>query len=163
MKLRNRVCNAIVLDLFAGTGALGMEALSRGAQSAVFIDDYKPAILLIQRNIHACGLDNISITHYWNIKKNLNCIRSSDPKSGPVFDLVFMDPPYAKCLLKPTLYHLQDTRMLAQNACIVVEHTLKECIPDIQPEFTCTDQRKYGKTLISFLTYNKKSSLPNKR
>ena len=150
--LRNRVRNAIVLDLFAGTGALGIEALSRGAESAVFIDNYKRAIFLIQRNILACGLDNISITHCWNIKKNLNCIRSSDP----VFDLIFMDPPYTKHLVKPTLDHLKHTRALAQNACIVVEHSLKEGIPDFRPDFTCTDQRKYGKTFISFLTFNSK-------
>jgi len=154
--LRNRVRNAIVLDLFAGTGALGIEALSRGAQSAVFIDNYKRAILLIQRNILACGLDNISIIHHWNIKKSLNCIRSSGPTSGPVFDLIFMDPPYTKYMVKPTLDHLKYTQALAQNACIVVEHSMEECIPDVRPDFTCTDQRKYGKTFVSFLTYNSK-------
>ncbi|MDM8541713.1 16S rRNA (guanine(966)-N(2))-methyltransferase RsmD [Desulfococcaceae bacterium HSG9] len=149
--LRNRIRNAIVLDLFAGTGALGIEALSRGARSAVFIDNSKQANLLIQRNIMACGLDNISVIRYWNIKKNLNCIRSSEPH----FDLVFMDPPYTQCLVKPALYHLQRTQALAQNACIVVEHSLNECIPDMQPYFTRTDQRKYGKTIVSFLTYKK--------
>jgi len=148
--LRNRVRKAVVLDLFAGTGALGIEALSRGAQSAVFIDNYKRAILLIRRNIQACSLDNISIIRYWDIKKNLNCIRSS----GAVFDLVFMDPPYDKCLIKTTLYHLQHTKALAPYACVVVEHSLKEDIPDPRLSFLCNDQRKYGNTIISFLTYN---------
>jgi len=150
--LNGRVSNAVVLDLFAGTGALGLEALSRGARSAVFIDNYKQAMLLIRRNIQACGLDNISTVRYWDIKHNLNCIRSS----VPVFDLVFMDPPYTKCLLKPTIYHLQHSGALTPHACIVIEHSLKEGIPDVWPDFTCTDQRKYGKTNISFLRYNSK-------
>ena len=149
--LRKRVRNAIVLDLFAGTGALGIEALSRGAQSAVFIDNYKQAVLLIKRNIMACGLDHTSIIRYWNIKKNLNCIRSSELH----FDLVFMDPPYTKYLVKPALYHLQHTGALAQNACIVVEHSLEEDIPDVHLDFICTDQRKYGKTVVSFLRYTR--------
>ncbi len=155
--LRNRVRGTIVLDLFAGTGALGIEALSRGAQSAVFVDNYKPAILLMKRNILTCDFDNSSIIYYWNIKKNLNCIRSP----GPVFDLVFMDPPYMKGLVKPALCNLQHNQALAQNACIIVEHSLNECIHDIRPDFTCTDQRKYGKTFVSFLTYNKNADYQN--
>jgi len=146
-----RVHDTHVLDLFAGTGALGIEALSRGAQSAVFIDHYKPAIRLIQRNIRDCDLDRKAGILYWNIKNNLNCLQTYDP----AFDLVFMDPPYDKNLVEQTLSHLCETPILARNANIIVEHSLDEHIRNVQPNFTLTDQRKYGKTRFTFLSYNK--------
>jgi len=155
-KLSNLVKDAVVLDLFAGTGALGIEALSRGADSAVFIDNSKTALSIVERNIQACAVDNRSQIIRWNIVKNLNCINSVDPK----FNLVFMDPPYNKGLIKPAynkgmiksaLINLHDSGSLGKDACIVVEHTPFEPVPEDCKQFELTDQRKYGKTLISFI------------
>ncbi|MBU4388467.1 MAG: 16S rRNA (guanine(966)-N(2))-methyltransferase RsmD [Proteobacteria bacterium] len=147
--LSNLVKEAVVLDLFAGTGALGIEALSRGAESAVFIDDSKAALSVVERNVQSCAVDNRSQIIRWNIVKNLNCLRSI----GSKFDLVFMDPPYNNGMIKPTLINLHDSGSLGNEACIVVEHNYLEPIPEISKQFELIDQRKYGKKLISFMKY----------
>ncbi len=147
--LSYRVLNAMVLDLFAGTGALGMEALSRGAESAVFVDNNPGALSVIQRNIKSCSFDKQAHIIKWDIKKNLNCLKSE----GTAFDLVFMDPPYNQGMVKPALFNLEQTRSLEKGARIVVEHSPLEPIPDHVFMFEIADQRRYGKTLVSFLTY----------
>ena len=91
--LGSRVHGAMVLDLFAGTGALGIESISRGAERVVFIDTYKRAISVLQRNIDAFSLGKKTTVIQWNILKNLDCIQSIDH----AVDLVFMDPPYNHC------------------------------------------------------------------
>jgi 16S rRNA (guanine966-N2)-methyltransferase len=145
--LVGRIQDAIVLDLFAGTGALGIEALSRGASYCVFIDHYKDAISVIARNLKLCRFEDRSKIIQWDIAKNLNCIRTADQK----FDLIFMDPPYQKNLVGPALLHLQHVQALAGDARIVVEHSPFETIPSDLCPFEILDQRKYGKTLVSFL------------
>jgi 16S rRNA (guanine966-N2)-methyltransferase len=143
------VSDAMVLDLFAGTGALGIEALSRGAESVVFVDNRKSALSVLKRNIDSCRLEKKTNIIRWNIKQNLNCINSKKHS----FDLIFLDPPYDKNLIKPTLSNLDKSHSLKNEACIVVEHSLLEAIPTDLFAFELLDQRKYGKTLVSFLKY----------
>jgi len=139
-----------VLDLFAGTGALGIEALSRGADYGVFIEKDAAALSVIRRNIEACGLQERSRIVRWDIRKNLNCLMPPRRK----FDFVFMDPPYDRNLIKPALTHLHAGSHLKHACRIVIEHTPKEPIPDDMPMFRHDDSRTYGKTMVSFLTYN---------
>jgi len=143
------VQGAIVLDLFAGSGALGIEALSRGAESAVFIDNRKGPLSVIKRNISSCAFDNRTKIIKWNIIKDLNCIRLT----RPAFGLVFMDPPYNRNSIKPALFNLYLSGSLKTEACIVVEHTPSEPVPKDLSEFEIVDQRKYGKAIVSFLNY----------
>ena len=140
---------AVVLDLFAGTGALGIEALSRGAKSAVFIDIYNGALSVIERNIKACELENKSKIIKWDIIKNLNCIKSDKA----TFNLIFIDPPYNRRFLQPTLHNLRKVGSVKKGACLIIEHSLLEPIPLDFPEYELQNQRKYGKSLVSFLTY----------
>ena len=147
--LSQRVLNAMVLDLFAGTGALGIEALSRGAESVVFVDNRKTALSVLRRNIDSCMLDQKANIVKWNIRQNLNCIRSKKQH----FDLIFLDPPYDKNLIKPTLFNLDKSNSLKNKARIVAEHSFLEPIPTDFIAFDLLDQRKYGKTLVSFLNY----------
>jgi 16S rRNA (guanine966-N2)-methyltransferase len=147
--LSHRVQKAMVLDLFAGTGALGIEALSRGAESAVFVDNNPGAITVIKRNIKSCSFDKHARIIRWDIKKNLNCLKSA----GTAFDLVFLDPPYNQSMVKPALFNLEQTRSLEKGARIVVEHSPLEPIPEELFMFEIEDQRRYGKTVVSFLTY----------
>ncbi|MDL1967167.1 MAG: 16S rRNA (guanine(966)-N(2))-methyltransferase RsmD [Deltaproteobacteria bacterium] len=141
------VKGTVVLDLFAGTGALGIEALSRGAEFAVFIDNNKKALSVVERNIQSCAVDNRFKIIRGNIVKNLNCIKSM----GLKFDLVFMDPPYNKGFIEPTLINLHDSGSLGKDVCIIVEHTPFEPVLEDCRQFELADQRKYGKTLISFI------------
>jgi 16S rRNA (guanine966-N2)-methyltransferase len=145
--LDHRVRDASVLDLFAGTGAMGLEALSRGAESVVFADDNPAALVALKKNIKNCSLENRTHTIKWNILKNLNILRSQKPS----YNLVFIDPPYNKEMVRPILSNLDLSRCLKNGAMVVIEHSTLEPIPQNPPGFNISDQRRYGKTLVSFL------------
>jgi 16S rRNA (guanine966-N2)-methyltransferase len=147
--LSTGVTKALVLDLFAGTGALGIEALSRGAIRALFVDNRNVSLSVLKQNIELCGLGEKADIVKWNIRQNLNCIKSI----GQKFDLIFLDPPYEKNLITLSLVNLDKSDALKNNACIVVEHSVYESLPADLHSFHLGDQRKYGKTLVSFLNY----------
>lgn len=111
-----------VLDLFAGTGALGIEALSRGAAHAVFIDQAKAALDVIRTNIRNLGMDDRTRVIQWNILKGLKCLASTPA----TFDLVFMDPPYETHAVTPALAALVSCGALAPGARIVIEHSVRD-------------------------------------
>jgi len=144
-----QVQGARVLDLFAGTGAFGVEALSRGAQSAVFIDISSHSLSVLRENLAAIPLENPTRAIRWDLTRDLNCLNSMPL----AFDLVFMDPPYNKNMIAPALGHLRNSQSLESGARIIVEHSLLEPVePGLLP-FEMVDRRKYGKTLVSFLNY----------
>jgi len=147
--LSSRIINSVVLDLFAGTGALGIEALSRGASFAIFMDTDKDALSVIEKNVAACRLQNrIKIIKADIVKNNI----AADNRLPPV-NLVFMDPPYNKNLIKPALINLSASRFLQKNSLIIIEHALEETLSGFVLEYKISDQRRYGKTLVSFLDY----------
>ena len=141
------VPEAIVLDLFSGTGAYGIEALSRAAHSAVFIDSSQAAISVISRNLELCRLESRSRTIRWDVTANLNCLNTSDSP----FNLVFMDPPYNTNFVGASLKILQNHPILAPRNRLVVEHSSREPLPVDLDNFILHDQRRYGKTLVSIL------------
>jgi len=147
--LGETVRQAVVLDLFAGTGALGIEALSRGTASAVFVDNRRQALSVVHHNLSACNLQSRAQVILWDIRRNLNCLRSF----RGYFTLVFMDPPYNRCLASVTLEHLVQAGCLKSGTRLVVEHSLREKLENLPSAFTCGDRRQYGKTLVSFLEY----------
>lgn len=148
--LSDSVRNAVVLDLFAGTGALGMEALSRGAASAVFVDRLPQALTAISENLRAFGLEARAEIVKWNIEINLKCLsRFAEP-----FTLIFMDPPYHKGLVDKALAHLERYAHLAPEARIVVEHGENELPKERSGLFAKEATRRYGKSIVSFLTYD---------
>ncbi|MBO6602700.1 MAG: 16S rRNA (guanine(966)-N(2))-methyltransferase RsmD [Roseicyclus sp.] len=130
---------ARVLDLFAGTGALGLEALSRGASHATFVDDGAVARALLRENIGLCQAQGVT-----------RLFRRDATRLGEVpgkpFDLVFLDPPYGKGVGERALASAQAGGWLAPGALIVWE----ENIPPVLPEgVALLDQRRYGDTLIT--------------
>jgi 16S rRNA (guanine966-N2)-methyltransferase len=147
--LSHRVQDAVVLDLFSGSGALGIEALSRGSREATFIDISPAAVDLLKKNLHSCGFEDKSRMMVWNIKRNLNCLKSLDRQ----YNLVFLDPPYHSDLVLPALTHLKNAQTLTQGACLILEHGHMDELPLPLTGYALLDQRKYGKTLVSFLTY----------
>ena len=147
--LSYRTDNAVVLDLFAGTGALGIESASRGASAVVCIDNSPSAIGTIQKNVRNLTLEDTLRTIKWDIARNLNCIHVSEPG----YDLVFLDPPYERGLVEKALENLHRSQGVKPGATLVVEHSTREPLPEECPFLELTDQRKYGKTLVSFLTY----------
>ncbi len=147
--LSSQISGSRVLDLFAGTGACGIEALSRKADSVVFIDRDNDAISVLQSNIKKLSLEKQTKIIQWDLLKNLNCLHSYKA----AFDLVFMDPPYKMHMIDPTLRNLHLSQSLASGAQIVVEHFHQESILTNRLPYEIASQRKYGKTLVTFLDY----------
>ncbi|MCP4020923.1 MAG: 16S rRNA (guanine(966)-N(2))-methyltransferase RsmD [Desulfobacteraceae bacterium] len=142
-----------VLDVFAGTGALGIEALSRGAQHAVFSDISKHACETIQKNINLCRFEEQAQIICHDIVLNPLPKEVKDKK----FNLIFLDPPYNKGFVKVVLENTHFLDILEDDAIIVVEHPVEE---KLVLDITGVDiykQRKYSRTLISLLakTQNK--------
>ena len=147
--LSSDIPNAFVLDIYAGTGALGLEALSRGAKYAAFFEFNPKALSIIKRNIATLKEEQNSRVVKCDATKKISFDESFKGK----FDLVFMDPPYDKDMVKKTLVNLNDSKLLANGAICVVEHSKKELIEDIE-NFTVHDERVYGRTKVSFINYN---------
>ena len=144
-----QIQGSTVLDLFAGTGAFGIEALSRGAESVVFVDVENDSISVMQENIESLSLESLTKIIRWNPTRNLNCL-------GPLrsaFNLIFMDPPYNKNIIEPTLLNLHSSQSMEKGARIIVEHSYLEPILKRQLPLEISAQRRYGKTLVSFLNY----------
>jgi 16S rRNA (guanine966-N2)-methyltransferase len=136
---------ARVADLFAGTGALGLEAISQGARFCLFVDIAAEARALIHENIEAFELTGV--TKLW--RRDATKLGAMAPGAGGPFDLVFLDPPYRKDLVAPALASLHDGNWLAPNALIVVETAEDEKVD--APGFVVFDERVYGETRVSFL------------
>lgn len=111
----------IILDLFAGTGALGIEALSRGAAFAYFIDNRSEAIRMIRQNLRACHFGQQSLAVQWDIDKNLDCLRGCTPRPS----LILMDPPYNRGFVRSTLESLGQSGVVGRDTEIVVEHSAR--------------------------------------
>jgi len=144
--LATRPVDTTVLDLFAGTGALGLEALSRGATQAVFVDQAPAALLAIRKNIQLCRMEARTQTLQCNILNNLNCLRGYAGR----FDLIFIDPPYNRGMIPPTLAHIVALDLAAPKALIVTEHDPSETIDAPSPAWQIVDQRRYGQTNLTF-------------
>jgi 16S rRNA (guanine(966)-N(2))-methyltransferase RsmD len=133
-----------VLDLFAGTGSIGIEALSRGAHFAVFADSEPEALRLIRENLKRTDFEKQARI----LKLRLPFRRFTDPPFP--FDLIFVDPPYDRNLVNPTLRAIAREKILAPRGTVVVEHSPREPIEE-DVGLAIIDRRKYGQTLISFL------------
>ena len=136
-----------VLDLFAGTGALGIEAISRGAERALFVDKSRQAVNLIKKNLAVCGYEDRGEVLQQDIIKGLK----PDYLTGnDLFDIVFIDPPYGKDLIPSTLINLSEKKLLAESFSIVVESSRDEELPSVIDRLELSDTRTYGTTRIDF-------------
>ena len=133
---------AKVLDLFGGTGQLGIEALSRGARSAVFVDHQDKAVALIKENLRRTKFleqGRVVRSDYLDYLKR--CRES--------FDIIFLDPPYAEVFLENALKCITQIDILQSGGIIVTERPVGKDLPYEFPGFTRSKDYKYGKTLIT--------------
>jgi 16S rRNA (guanine966-N2)-methyltransferase len=137
-----------VLDLFAGTGNLGIEALSRGAARVVFVEKGRQAIRVIEQNLSQCGMWPRSEI----IQKDVHRAIGVLGRRGDCFDLVLMDPPYERGLVERTLKKLQAHTIYHEGSVVVIEHDRREPLPDLREAWTLTLQRRIGDTLLSFMS-----------
>jgi len=139
------VTSASVLDLYAGTGALGIEALSRGASRAVFVENARPALEALRRNVETLGLRASSSIITSPVLRAVRGLSAREP-----FDLVLVDPPYANLAeAVQVLELLVDQALCSDTARIVLEHASRDAAPEVHG-LTCQATRRYGDTSLSF-------------
>ncbi len=147
----NSVLGARVLDLYAGTGALGLEALSRGARQVVFVDKQHNALQLIKQNCSLClqGMDpeqqknTIIIKH--DLSRGLNFQANETLVSSP-FDIIFLDPPYENGLAEKSLAAIDTSDLITSKTIIIAEECSGETLPESFSRLILSDKRRYGDT-----------------
>jgi 16S rRNA (guanine966-N2)-methyltransferase len=137
---------ACVIDLFAGTGAMGLEALSRGARYCLFVDDSAGSRALVRRNVEALALTGA--TKIW--RRDATELGPLSTNSGGPFELAFLDPPYRHDLHSAALESLRDGGWLGPGALVVVEHAIGHDVQQV-PGYRTLDARSYGDTSVTFL------------
>jgi 16S rRNA (guanine966-N2)-methyltransferase len=145
--LAKEIPGGTVLDLYAGTGALGLEALSRGAEAAVFVDQSRQALALIYGNLRACFSTAEASLLQLNLSRpdSLRRLKKKMPP-GRLFDLVFLDPPYEKKLAATTLKMVEQSCILQDHGLVIAEERKDQRLPERCGALTLTDQRNYGET-----------------
>lgn len=134
---------AKVLDLFSGSGQLGIEALSRGAKSAVFVDKSPASLELTKRNLEKCGVSALVVKG-----DSLEFIENTDLS----FDIAFLDPPYSAGILQKALPLVSDR--MEKSGVIVAENPLGEELPEeLNSGFILVKQKKYGKLQLNYYRY----------
>ncbi|BBB93243.1 MAG TPA: 16S rRNA (guanine(966)-N(2))-methyltransferase RsmD [Methylomusa anaerophila] len=141
-----------VLDLFAGTGNLGLEALSRGAEYALFVDNNPASLAVVKENIALTKLSDYSETMHREALKTLDKLLNI----GKTFDMIFVDPPYNRGLVNKVLRKLDSIAVLREGGVIVVEHSKHEPVEAIWDNLELLRAERFGETSISLLFKPKK-------
>jgi 16S rRNA (guanine966-N2)-methyltransferase len=134
-----------VADLFAGTGAMGIEALSRGAAFCLFVDDSAESRALVRQNVEALALTGVS--KIW--RRDATKLGPMAAGAGGPFHLAILDPPYHKGLIEPALISLREGGWLSEGAVAVVETADDETVEGAG--YTRVQERVYGETKVTFL------------
>jgi 16S rRNA (guanine966-N2)-methyltransferase len=137
---------ARVLDLFAGTGNLGIEALSRGARQVLFVDKASGAVAIIKENLSLVDFHRRS--EVWQEDVFSALIRLK--RIGRQFDLVFSDPPYDRQLTERPLHLLAHGNLVEEAGLVVVEHHRKDRLPERAGTLRRSDERRFGDTVLTF-------------
>jgi 16S rRNA (guanine966-N2)-methyltransferase len=139
--------NKTFLDLFAGSGSVGLEAASRGAQGVYFVEKNKHLVEVIKKNIQKCCLDKNCRIIAGDIEFGLRDLFRKKNE----FDIIFADPPYCQDLVEETLKSLSKYNVLKEDGVIVIQHSIKENITElVDDNIYQTDQRKYGDNALTF-------------
>ncbi len=141
-----RVPDATVLDLFAGTGALGIEALSRGARRAVFVEHDRTAAEHLRRNLDLLGPTDSEVLTM-TVRRAIDALA----RRGERFTLIFLDPPFAAGLLPESLLAIVKAGLCAAEGLIVCEHDRRDA-PAPPPGLTAVDQRRYGEVALTLFS-----------
>lgn len=144
--LMNDIWDSVCVDLFAGTGNLGLEALSRGAKKCYFCDNSRESLNLIKTNIDKCGAQNQSVVLAGDYAKALTRIREQA-------DIFFLDPPYQAGLYEKCLEMIEALDLLTEEGIIIAEHGVRDQVPDQIGRLAKVKERRYGKILVSIYRY----------
>lgn len=134
--------DALVVDLFAGTGNLGLEAISRGAKHCYFCDNARESLQLIRENIKYCQVENQSTIISGEFDRNLERIKEKA-------DIIFLDPPYKEGLILRCLEKIHELDLLHEDGVIIIERGFRETLPDDYLSFQKIKEKRYGTILVS--------------
>lgn len=136
------------LDLYAGTGNIGIEALSRGAARSIFAEKEPRNVKLIRENLALCGLTADGQVYQCTVQEAISRLGAS----GERFDYIFLDPPYNRQLIEPTLTAVMQYHIIGENGLVIAEHGRREEICQAVEGLACFRQSNYGDTTLSFFT-----------
>ena len=143
--IQNQIKEATVLDLFSGSGAIALEALSRGAKKAVVCDNSKDAIEVIRKNIQKTHFEQKVELYNTDYKKCLENVKTQK------FNIIYLDPPYKTNLAKDSIEKILDLNLIDNNSIIIIEKDKEKNIKEIEKlKIQIVDQRKYGRAFIVF-------------
>lgn len=150
-----RIAGARFLDLYAGTGAVGIEALSRGASRSVLVEKSRQGVAVIRENLQVLGEvpDEAAVVRQGDAVATVALL----DREGEVFDLVFADPPYedAEAPVKVLAALAATGRLLAPGALVTVQHSRRVPVPDQVGRLRRSDERTYGDTVLSIYEVNR--------
>lgn len=143
--IASKIENSNVLDIFAGTGSLGIEALSRGASRTVFLDKSLECCGIIKENLAHTKLADRAEVYSTDFTNGIERLY----KKGSKFDLIILDPPYNKNFIQETLNMLIKNDIIKDDGLIVAEHSTSDNLPGSIGRLESIDTRKYGDTMIT--------------
>jgi len=149
------VANSYWLDLFAGSGAVGIEALSRGARRVVFIDADKTAIEIIRENLEHCGLDREAEVYRNDVFRALKLLQ----KRSQHFDYIYVDPPFTnEAIFIPVLQDLAQCELLVAGGSLILRTPRRFRVPDVIGAITLNRSDQYGESTLHYYGYIKEGS-----
>ena len=149
--LGSSVTGSRFLDLFAGTGAIGIEALSRGAAEVVFVENHPPAMALVRRNLASLGIRSGATVLALDAHRALEKLASRQKRNAVRFDFIFLDPPYAAAKdYSRVLEFLGSADLLASGGIVVAEHRRSFALPEVAGELLRYRVLKQGDAALSF-------------
>jgi 16S rRNA (guanine966-N2)-methyltransferase len=135
------------LDLFAGSGSVGLEAASRQAKTVAFVEKSKALIGVIRDNVSLCGYSEKCLVIHADIQSALRDLYGKKCR----FDVIFADPPYNRGMISETLKVLKEYPVLQRGGIIVLQHSVREKLTPLPDGWSVADQRKYGDNLLTFI------------
>jgi 16S rRNA (guanine(966)-N(2))-methyltransferase RsmD len=156
------VVDARFMDLFAGTGAVGIEALSRGAREAIFVEKHPPTAALLKKNLEVLDIRTGARVVASDALKALERLAKEPPASNGVIDILFLDPPYAEAeAYKTVLAFLGGANLLTENAVVIAEHQRSLDLPETFGKLERVRVLRQGDTALSFYRF-RPPSLPER-
>lgn len=150
--LANLVEDARVIDLFAGSGNLGIEALSRGASYAAFVDAARECTVTIKENLELTKLAERGEVF------TMDCLKFLKTSKLAAFDIVFIDPPYLKGLLEPILQEIPLCQMFTVDTLFIIERQKRDLLGlETMPQYRLLDERVFGDTVVTFFKLTAKA------
>src|SRR6266436_5597607 len=148
------VVDARFMDLFAGTGAVGIEALSRGAREAIFVEKHQPTAALIKKNLESLDIRSDARVVASDALKALERLAKEPSTENAAVDILFLDPPYAETeQYKSVLAFLGDANLLAENAVVIAEHQRSLDLPETSGNLERVRVLRQGDAVLSFFRF----------